>query len=135
LLDVCLVSEKKAQLIFAMLAVQWRKTVRLSGKRAGQTDRKSVVGQTLKVYGLLNLIPSAASMQVCIEINVSCAMRKGLDHSKRTSCISQQTADDESLLKCNVQNCEALEAEQLIRPLHPTTVLLTPRRVVDWERK
>jgi hypothetical protein len=51
LLDVCPASEKKAQLKFAMLAVQWRKTVRLSGKRAGQTDRKSVVGQTLKVCG------------------------------------------------------------------------------------
>jgi hypothetical protein len=51
LLDVCPTSEKKAQLTFAMLAVQWRKTVRLSGRRARQTDCKSVVGQMLKAYG------------------------------------------------------------------------------------
>jgi hypothetical protein len=57
LLDVCPFSEKKAQLTFSMLALQWRKAVRSSGKRAGQTDRKSVVGQTLKVYGSFEPTP------------------------------------------------------------------------------
>jgi hypothetical protein len=72
-------------------------------------------------------------MQVCLEIKVSWGMRKALDHNQRVSCISQQTADGESLLRCNLQSCEALHTEQLIRPLHPTTILLTPRRVVDWD--
>jgi hypothetical protein len=94
-LDVCPISEKKAQLTFAMLAVQWRKTVRLSGKRAGQTDRTSVVGQTLKVYGSFEPTPKRRINESLYRGKVSCAMRKALDHSQRVSCISQQTADDE----------------------------------------